>query len=231
MSDDLEGMTVAELKDLLREKGLPLSGNKSALIERLRDEDGTDESTDEELPTEEHVEETESDVEDEVEEDEVEEEDDFEFDEEEDEEWDEEEEFHVAKQKPVLSEDVTSALQMRSSQKKSQPTFRRSEWFRYKRLSKSGWRRPKGIQNKQRMNLKYRGSRVRIGHGKVSSVRGLHASGFKEVMVFNTNDLEQIDPEKEAARVGRTVGSRKRELIHERADELGIRVLNRRRGV
>ena len=228
MSDDLEGMTVAELKDLLREKDLPLSGNKSALIERLRDEDGIDESTDEELPTEELVEEeTESDVEDEVED----EEDDFEFDEEEDDEWDEEEEFHVAKQKPVLSEDVTSALQMRVAQKKSQPTFRRSEWFRYKRLSKSGWRRPKGIQNKQRMNLKYRGSRVRIGHGKVSSVRGLHASGFKEVMVFNTNDLEQIDPEKEAARVGRTVGSRKRELIHERADELGIRVLNRRRDV
>jgi large subunit ribosomal protein L32e len=120
---------------------------------------------------------------------------------------------------------------MRAAQKKSQPSFRRSEWFRYKRLSKSGWRRPKGMQNKQRMNLKYRSSRVRIGHGKVSTARGLHSSGFMEVMVFNTNDLEEMDPDKEAARIGRTVGSRKRELIHERADELGIRVLNRRRGV
>ena len=35
----------------------------------------------------------------------------------------------------------------------------------------------------------------------------------------------------EAARVGATVGGRKREKIHNRADELGIRVLNRRRGV
>jgi len=50
-------------------------------------------------------------------------------------------------------------------------------------------------------------------------------------MVHNPDDLEEIDPETEAARVGRTVGGRKRERIHSRADELGIRVLNRRRGV
>ena len=224
MSDDLEKMTVAELKDLLREKGLALSGNKSALIDRLRDgseDDGAEEPIGDEEPVDEEEEEVaDSDSDD----------DDFEYEEEE-EEWDDEEEFHVAKQKPVLTEETSVALNKRASQKKSQPTFRRSEWFRYKRLSKSGWRRPKGIQNKQRMNLKYRSSRVRIGHGKISSARGLHSSGFREVMVFNTNDLEQIDPEKEAARVGRTVGSRKRELIHERADELGIRVLNRRRGL
>ncbi len=40
-----------------------------------------------------------------------------------------------------------------------------------------------------------------------------------------------MNPELEAARVGATVGGRKRELIHARADELGIRVLNRRRNV
>jgi large subunit ribosomal protein L32e len=43
--------------------------------------------------------------------------------------------------------------------------------------------------------------------------------------------LEIIDPETEAARVGRSVGGRKRELIYSRADELGIRVLNRRRDI
>ncbi len=40
-----------------------------------------------------------------------------------------------------------------------------------------------------------------------------------------------IDPETEAARVGRSVGGRKREHIYSRADELGIRVLNRRRDI
>ena len=89
--------------------------------------------------------------------------------------------------------------------------------------------KPHGMDNKQRRNFKYRGSLVRIGHGKVNAASGLHPSGFEEVMVHNTRDLDQIDAETQAARVGATVGGRKRENIHARADELGIRVLNRRR--
>ena len=50
-------------------------------------------------------------------------------------------------------------------------------------------------------------------------------------MVFNQTDLETINPETQAARIGASVGNRKREGIHDRADELGIRVLNRRRGL
>ena len=64
-----------------------------------------------------------------------------------------------------------------------------------------------------------------------SAARGLHPSGFQEVMVHTLNDLDGIDPETQAARIGRTVGGRRRELLHERADELGVRVLNRRRDV
>ena len=35
MADDYENMTVAELKELLKEQGLPVSGKKADLIERL----------------------------------------------------------------------------------------------------------------------------------------------------------------------------------------------------
>ena len=35
MADDYESMTVAQLKDLLKEQGLPVSGKKADLIERL----------------------------------------------------------------------------------------------------------------------------------------------------------------------------------------------------
>jgi large subunit ribosomal protein L32e len=87
------------------------------------------------------------------------------------------------------------------------------------------------MDSKQRRNYRYRSSLVRVGHGKVSAARGLHSSGFREIMVQNTTDLEIIDPETEAARVGRSVGGRKREQIYSRADELGIRVLNRRRDI
>ncbi|RJU82724.1 MAG: 50S ribosomal protein L32e [Candidatus Poseidoniales archaeon] len=214
MSDNYEDMTVAELKVILKERDLPVSGKKADLIERL-----SQSSDDEDLEEVEEVVEESSD-------------DDFDDDNWDDEDWDEEEdEGHVAKQKPVLSEEMKAALELRSEQKKKTPSFRRTEWFRYKRLSRSGWRAPHGMDSKQRRNYKYRSSLVRVGHGKVAAARGLHPSGFKEVMVQNTSDLDVIDPETEAARVGRSVGGRKREQIYSRADELGIRVLNRRRDV
>ena len=211
---DYENMTVAELKELLREAGLPVAGKKADLIARLQENDGDS------SPAEEVVESSEEEEEESYEEDY------------EDEDWEDDEDFvdeHVARQKPVLSEEMKEALALRAAQKKATPTFRRTEWFRYKRLSRSGWRKPHGMDNKQRRNFKYRGSLVRIGHGKVNMASGLHPSGFEEVMVHNAADLDVIDAETQAARVGSTVGGRKRELIHSRADELGIRVLNRRR--
>ena len=224
MAEDYEGMTVAELKVLLREQGLPVSGKKSELIERL----STAQDVESPEPEEVEVSEAEETVE------ETADEDDFvdDSDDDWDDDWDDEEdEGHVAKQKPVLSEDMKVALALRSEQKKKTPAFKRTEWFRYKRLSRSGWRAPHGMDSKQRRNYKYRSSLVRVGHGKVAAARGLHPSGFREVMVHNTLDLEEIDPETQAARVGKTVGGRKREQIYSRADELGIRVLNRRRDV
>ena len=210
---DYEKMTVAELKELLKEAGLPVSGKKADLIARLQ------EGADEHAPVEEES--ADEEVED----------DDFEGDFDDDEDWDDEEivEEHVARQKPILSDELKAALALRAAQKKGTPSFRRTEWFRYKRLSRSGWRKPHGMDNKQRRNYKYRGSLVRIGHGKVNAASGLHPSGFEEVMVHNSRDLDQIDAETQAARVGSTVGGRKRENIYSRADELGIRVLNRRR--
>ena len=147
-----------------------------------------------------------------------------------DEDWDDEEALHVARQKPELDDETKAALTMRAEQARRQPTFRRQEWFRYQRLARTTWRRPKGLQSKQRLNKKYRSPMVRIGHRKVAAARGLHPSGFREVMVHNPTDLESIEPATEAARVGGTVGGRKREQIYARADDLGIRVLNRRRG-
>ena len=104
---ELSDLTVAELKELLREAGLPVSGKKADLIARLEE-------------VEEH--------DDEIEEVPVEEED---WDDEEEEDWDEEEEyFHVAKQKPELDDSTKAALEARKAQKKTQPKFRRQEWIR-----------------------------------------------------------------------------------------------------
>ena len=47
-------------------------------------------------------------------------------------------------------------------------------------------------------------------------------------MVYNLNDIQKIDPTKEAARISSKVGGRKREIIEEKAKELKVRVLNPR---
>ena len=213
-----EKMTVAELKELLREANLPVSGKKSDLISRLNESSNSSE--------EEVVEEVEEEVIEEVEE-EVEEEDAFDEDEEFfDEEWDE---IHTARQKPVLDDETKANLSKRAAQMKKQPKFRRQEWYRYYRLARTGWRKPKGMQSKQRLNMKYRTPMVRVGYGKIAAVRGLHPSGFEDVLVNQPSDLDGLDPERQAIRIGASVGNRKRANIHDRADDLGLRVLNRRK--
>ena len=208
---EYDNMTVAELKELLKDAGLPVSGKKADLIARLEEAEVHDDNVEEEI---------------------VDEEDDDFDDYDDDEDWDDDEEyFHVAKQKPVLDDATKSALEARKAQRKKQPKFRRQEWFRYRRLSRTGWRKPNGLQSSQRLNRKYRSPMARVGYGKVAAARDLHPSGFEEVLVHRPEDLDRIDPSVQAARVGGTVGGRKRVLIHERADELGIRVLNRRRGI
>ena len=210
---DYDDMTVAELKDLLREAGLPVSGKKADLIARLHEledypiESQESEETDEDFEFEE-------------------EEDGFESDDFFEDEWDD---FHTARQKPVLDDATKEALSTRAAQKKKTPTFRRQEWFRYKRLSRTGWKKPRGDDSSQRKNRKYRSALVRVGHGKIAAARGLHPSGFEEVLVNNSSDLEGLDPETQAVRIAKTVGNRKRSAIHDRADDLGLRVLNRRR--
>ena len=208
MDMEYEEFTVAQLKDILRERDLPVSGKKADLIARLVDDDVDIEP--EEAPEEEMDEE-----------DTFDDDDDF-FDDE----WDD---FHVARQKPVLDDSTISDIGVLKAQKKKQPAFRRQEWFRYRRLAKTGWRKPKGMQSSQRVNRKYRSPMARVGYRKIASVRGLHPSGFEEVMVHKPADLDGINPERQAVRIGSRVGNRKRAQIHDRADDLGLRVLNRRR--
>ena len=217
---DYESMTVAQLKDLLRERGLKVGGKKSELIERLSDNETASKTASEETQN----------MEEEVELGESESIDDEDFDEEfYDEEWDDEDGEYVPRQKPVLDDETKAALLTRKSQRSSMPKFRRQEWFRYYRLARTGWRKPKGYQSKQRLNMKYRTPMVRVGHRKIASVRGLHPSGFEEILVNTISDLNDLDPERQAVRNASKVGNRKRSVIHDRADQLGLRVLNRRR--
>ena len=129
--------------------------------------------------------------------------------------------------KPKLTPEVERALKIRMEIKSRKPEFIRQESWRYVRVKES-WRRPRGIDSKMRLRKKGRPPLVSIGYRGPKLARGLHPTGFKEVIVYNVKDLESVNPDVEAIRIASTVGRRKRLEIIKRADELGIKVLNRR---
>lgn len=116
-------------------------------------------------------------------------------------------------------------LRIRKRINKKRPHFKRFESWRFVRL-RDIWKKPRGIDNKMRTELQGWPKSVKIGYRGPAAVRGLHSSGMEEVMVWNTKDLEKVDPETQVARIGGTVGGRKKETILTKAEELKIRILN-----
>lgn len=105
------------------------------------------------------------------------------------------------------------------------PKFVRQESWRYVRIHPE-WRKPKGVDNKVRRQDKGWPALVRVGYRGPAESRGLHPSGHFEVLVYRPVDLDGLVPGRDVARIGGTVGAKKREQILDRATELGIRVLN-----
>ena len=106
------------------------------------------------------------------------------------------------------------------------PALKRQEWFRYKKLGVK-WRKPKGKTSKTRRYEKGKPAMPSIGYGSPKATRGLHPSGYHDVLVCNVQELENLDPDTQAARISASVGKRKKEIMLEKADELGIKILNK----
>jgi len=203
--NSLEKLKKAKIKDLIKLKGITEKNAKEILDQLKEKKEKTTKKTDERKQQEEPKEKKDAPVEI----------------------VDQKEGAYQPKIKPQLTDKEKEQLVIRRQIKKRTPHFLRDEGFRYKRIPKN-WRRPSGYTSKLRINLKYRPSKVRVGFRAPKVVRGLHASGFEEVMVHTIKELETIDPKKQAVRIGGTVGTKKRLEIAKRADELAIRVLNMR---
>jgi len=105
--------------------------------------------------------------------------------------------------------------------------FKRDGFGKKKQLSDS-WRKPRGQHNKQREQKKAKGALPKPGFGSPVAVRGMHPSGFFEVLAFTLQDLEGLDPKTQAVRISATVGNRKRIALQEKAISAGLKVLNAR---
>jgi large subunit ribosomal protein L32e len=116
-------------------------------------------------------------------------------------------------------------LEQRKKISNRRPKFKRQESWRYKRLS-ANWRKPDGIDNKMRKQFSGVPPLVKIGYGGPKLARGLHPSGYIDNLVYNVNDVSILDKNKDAARIAHTVGNKKRLDIIEKAESLGIKLLN-----
>lgn len=103
--------------------------------------------------------------------------------------------------------------------------FKRQNSHKHKRVPDS-WRKPRGTHSPRRKGEKHAAPVPKPGYRTPKDERGKHPSGYEEVLVHSPGELEDVDPETEAVRVGSSVGGRKKEDIREEAENLGIKLLN-----
>jgi len=126
---------------------------------------------------------------------------------------------------PLGNINKTELRRLLRIRKKRKRDFVRPYAWRWKKLDES-WRRPRGKDNKVRLQIKGKQPLVKVGYRSPRKVRFLHPSGKEVVLVYKIEDLYNVDPLTQVVRIARTVGVRKRVEILQFARKYGIRVLN-----
>jgi large subunit ribosomal protein L32e len=116
-------------------------------------------------------------------------------------------------------------------EKRKKPHFLRPGWHKMLRVGKkskkkASWRKAKGGDSKIRMKERGYQARPTIGWGSDKQIRN-KINGFDFVRVENIKQLE--DMEKGKAILIASVGKKKKEEIKKKAEDKGIKILNRYR--
>jgi len=133
----------------------------------------------------------------------------------------------VEKKNEKKSAEAKANQKLIATHKKKHPVFRGrfgKKNIRRKSIAKwDKWRKPHGIDLDKGLQ---HGFRPKVGYGSNGKIRGMHPSGYREVMVCNENDLAKVDPKVNAIRISATLGKRKRNIIVAKANEKKIWILN-----
>lgn len=136
-----------------------------------------------------------------------------------------------SKPKPKNTVEITDEVKRKRmiiSKKIKLPTFRGH--FGKRPLRKKSkekwdkWRMPRGID----FNFKKKsGAKPKTGFETNLAVKGLHPSGFEDILVSNISELDSINNKSQAVRLSGKLGRKKRIEIYKKAKEMKIKVLNR----
>lgn len=137
--------------------------------------------------------------------------------------------------------------------KKRTQSFERHHYSRFKKISKTGWRKQKGIDSRVRRRFKGTIPQPSIGYGSDKTTRNLLPNGFYKFLVHNPKELEMLlmhnrysivmnrtssmmllltftlihhNNRKYCAEIAHNVSSKTRKVIVERASQLNIKLTN-----
>ena len=104
------------------------------------------------------------------------------------------------------------------------PKFTRQNRSVDKRVGEA-WRKPRGIDNKQRVMLGWCGAMPNIGYRSPKDGRGKRNGKMLKV-VHNEAELAKCDAKSDSIYFAATVGKKKRVVLLAKAQAMGVRVLN-----
>ena len=119
---------------------------------------------------------------------------------------------------------METLLKIRAYKKKHMPAFITQDSWRRKRVSRSSWRKPRGLHSKIRLKLKGNPRMPSPGYRSPRLVRGLTSSGLKTTVVNSMRELETIKDQ--AVIIGSNIGIKKKLVMLKIATEKKLTILN-----
>lgn len=119
------------------------------------------------------------------------------------------------------------------SMKRNKPLFYRQGWDRYLRLGKKvkrlrKWRGAKGGDSKTRLKENGYAIRPTIGWGSAHAIRN-KVSGMTPIRIETLSDFTKVTDKKTQGIIIAHVGRKNRTAITAKANEMGIKILNKYR--
>ncbi len=95
-----------------------------------------------------------------------------------------------------------------------------------KKRVKNKWRKPHGIDSKQRQKLKAYGVFPDIGYRTPRKQRNLHPSGLIEALVVNEEQFSSLDPKLHCIKFSSSLGRKKRTVLEKIARDKRFKMVN-----